>query len=133
MILRDLTIRTNAHTEMVDITQEVQAIVAESGVREGLCFVYVPHTTAAVTINENADPNVRTDFMKAMNKAIPWDDEYLHSEGNSAAHVKASLIGFSETVIIHDGRLQLGMWQGIYFMEYDGARRRKVFVKIVDC
>ena len=116
---------------MIDITRQVQQTVSESGVKDGLCIVFIPHTTAAVTINENADPDVQTDFMKEINKIVPWEDGYLHMEGNAAAHLKASMMGFSETVIIKDGRLVLGTWQGIYFLEYDGARNRKVIVKIM--
>lgn len=114
---------TSLHTQMIDITSQVQALVTESGVKEGVCMVFVPHTTAAVTINENADTDVQTDFMKEINKIVPWKDGYLHMEGNSAAHLKASLMGLSEQMIIHEGRLLLGTWQGLYFLEYDGARR----------
>ena len=126
----EIPVRTSSHTQMIDITRQVQQAVYESGVTDGLCIVFVPHTTAAVTINENADPDVQTDFMKEINKIVPWEDGYLHMEGNAAAHLKASMMGFSETVIIKDGRLVLGTWQGIYFLEYDGARNRKVIVKI---
>ena len=131
-MLKELSVKTSGHTQMLDITHEVQAVVAECGVQEGLCVVFVPHTTAAVTINENADPDVQTDFMKEIGKIVPWEDGYRHMEGNSAAHLKASMMGFSETIIIHEGRLLLGMWQGVYFLEYDGARNRKVFVKVVE-
>ena len=127
----EFPVRTTSHTQMIDITRQVQQTVSESGVRDGLCIVSIPHTTAAVTINENADPDVQTDFMKEINKIVPWEDGYLHMEGNAAAHLKASMMGFSETVIIKDGRLVLGTWQGIYFLEYDGARNRKVIVKIM--
>ena len=119
-------------TDVVDITAQVQKIVTESGVKDGICVVFVPHTTAAVTINENADPDVQTDFMKEINKIVPWEDNYRHMEGNSAAHLKASMMGFSETVLIDQGRLLLGTWQGIYFLEYDGARSRRVYVKILE-
>ena len=127
----ELSVRTTSHTQMIDITRQVQQTVSESGVKDGLCIVFIPHTTAAVTINENADPDVQTDFMKEINKIVPWEDGYLHMEGNAAAHLKASMMGFSETVIINDGRLVLGTWQGIYFLEYDGARNRKVIVKVI--
>ena len=130
MGLYQFRVETRQHTEMIDITDKVQRLVTESGVREGLCTVFVPHTTAAVTINENADPDVQTDFMKEINKIVPWRDGYLHMEGNSAAHLKASLMGFSEQLIIHDGRLLLGTWQGLYFLEYDGARTRTVYVRV---
>ena len=123
-------VKTTAHTQMLDITREVQNAVTQSGVRDGLCTVFIPHTTAAVTINENADPDVVRDFTTEINKIVPWEDGYHHMEGNSAAHLKASMIGFSEQIIVEDGRLVLGTWQGIYFCEYDGPRTRKVYVKV---
>ena len=125
-----LSIKTSAHTQMLDITRLVQDAVTDSGVKNGICTVFIPHTTAAVTINENADPDVVRDFTMEINKIVPWEDGYHHMEGNSAAHLKSSMIGFSEQVIIEDGRLVLGVWQGIYFCEYDGPRTRKVIVKI---
>jgi len=125
-------IKTTKHTQMVDITAQVQNAVAKSGVKDGICMVFIPHTTAAVTINENADPDVVRDFTMEIDKIVPWEDGYLHMEGNSAAHLKSSMIGFSEQVIIEDGRLVLGTWQGIYFCEYDGPRRRKVIVKVIE-
>lgn len=124
------SVRTDRHTQMIDITSRVAGIVRESGVDSGLCTVFIPHTTAAVTINENADPNVVRDFTKEINKIVPWEDDYKHAEGNSAAHLKASMIGFSEQIIIDQGRLVLGTWQGIYFVEFDGPRTRNVYVKI---
>ena len=114
----------------LDITHQIQDVVTESGVKDGICTIFVPHTTAAVTINENADPDVVRDFTMEIGKIVPWEDGYHHMEGNSAAHLKASMIGFSQQVIIEDGRLLLGVWQGIYFCEYDGPRSRKVIVKI---
>ncbi|MGI6117560.1 MAG: secondary thiamine-phosphate synthase enzyme YjbQ [Bilifractor sp.] len=131
--MRDIegfSVRTTKHTQMLDITSRVEGIVRQSGVDSGVCTVFIPHTTAAVTINENADPNVVRDFTKEINKIVPWEDGYLHAEGNSAAHLKASMIGFSEQIIINDGHLLLGTWQGIYFVEFDGPRTRKVYVKI---
>lgn len=125
-------IKTTNHTQMVDITAQVQNAVAKSGVKDGICMVFIPHTTAAVTINENADPDVVRDFTMEIDKIVPWEDGYLHMEGNSAAHLKSSIIGFSEQVIIEDGRLVLGTWQGLYFCEYDGPRRRKVIVKVIE-
>ena len=124
------SVRTDKHTQMIDITSRIEGIVRESGVDSGLCTVFVPHTTAAVTINENADPDVVRDFTMEINKIVPWEDGYRHAEGNSAAHLKASMIGFSEQIIIDEGRLVLGTWQGIYFVEFDGPRTRKVYVKI---
>ena len=130
MLIR-LNVDTSEHTQMVDITDMIRKAVADSGVMEGICTVFVPHTTAAVTINENADPDVIRDFTTEINKIVPWEDGYRHMEGNSAAHLKASMIGFSEQIIIDDGRLVLGTWQGIWFCEYDGPRRRSVYVKLM--
>lgn len=127
-----LNIKTNTHTEMQEITDRVQEAVSDSGVEDGICMLFVPHTTAAVTINENADPDVVRDFIKELDKIVPWDDGYHHFEGNSAAHLKASIIGFSEYIIVENGRLQLGTWQGIYFCEYDGPRSRKLKIKIME-
>ena len=129
-MLIQLNVRTSAHTQMLDITDQIQKAVKASGFRDGICTVFIPHTTAAVTINENADPDVVRDFTMEINKIVPWEDGYRHMEGNSAAHLKSSMIGFSEQVIIEDGRLLLGVWQGIYFCEYDGPRSRKLLVKI---
>ncbi len=126
-----LAVKTHSRTELVDITGEVQAAVREAGIREGLCMIYVPHTTAAVTINENADPTVKDDILKILNKVIPWDDGYRHLEGNSAAHIKSTLVGASELVAVSGGKLQLGTWQGIFFCEFDGPRRRKVHLRFV--
>jgi len=130
MLIR-LEVATGRHTEMKDITRQIQKAVSDSGVQEGICTVFVPHTTAAVTINENADPDVVRDFTKELDKIVPWEDGYRHMEGNSAAHLKASLIGFSEQIIIDRGRLVLGTWQGIYFCEFDGPRHRGIYVKIM--
>ena len=127
-----LNVRTRKHTQMLDITREVQSAVTESGVRDGICTVFIPHTTAAVTINENADPDVVRDFTTELGKIVPWEDGYYHMEGNSAAHLKSSMIGFAQQIIIEDGRLLLGTWQGIYFCEYDGPRNRKCYVKITE-
>lgn len=124
-------VKTGQRCAMIDITKEIQNIVAESGVKHGICVIFIPHTTAGVTINENADPDVVRDILMEMDKIVPLSDGYHHSEGNSAAHIKASMMGFSQTVIIDNGRLLLGTWQGIYFMEFDGPRIRKVHVKIM--
>lgn len=130
-MLSQITVRTNSRTEFIDITHEIQRLVKESQLTEGLCQIFVPHTTAAVTINENADPSVTKDIQMELNKVIPFDDNYHHFEGNSAAHIKSSLVGCSITVIIDGGRLQLGTWQGIYFCEFDGPRQRKVWLKLL--
>jgi len=126
-----LPVKTHSRTEMIDITDDVQAALREAGVRDGFCMVFVPHTTAAVTINENADPTVKDDMLKVINKIIPWDDGYRHLEGNSAAHIKSTLVGASELVAVAGGKLQLGTWQGLFFCEFDGPRRRKVHLHFV--
>lgn len=125
-----LQIKTSSHTQMLDITRQIQEAVRESGVQEGICTIFIPHTTASVTINENADPDVVRDITMELDKIVPWEDGYHHMEGNSAAHLKSSMVGFSQQVIIEDGRLLLGTWQGIYFCEFDGPRMRKAIVKI---
>jgi secondary thiamine-phosphate synthase enzyme len=130
-MLSQITVRTNSRTEFIDITHEIQRLVKESQLTEGICQIFVPHTTAAVTINENADPSVTKDIQMELNKVIPFADNYHHFEGNSAAHIKSSLVGCSITVIIDGGRLQLGTWQGIYFCEFDGPRQRKVWLKLL--
>jgi secondary thiamine-phosphate synthase enzyme len=130
-MIRHLRVKTNSRTELVDITQAVQRLVAESGVRSGICYVYVPHTTSAITINENTDPNVCRDILKELNKVIPFDDHYGHSEGNSAAHIKSTVIGVSKAVMVEEGRLALGTWQAIFFCEFDGPRERRVMVKVM--
>jgi len=130
-MLKEISVSTKSRTSLVDITADVRKVVQESKVKSGACFIYVPHTTGAVTINENADPSVKTDILKELNKVIPFDDNYSHLEGNAAAHIKSSVIGVSETVFIEGNQLRLGTWQGICFCEFDGPRRRKVLVKIV--
>ena len=121
---------TSERTQMVDMTGVLQEIVAFSGVSSGLCTVFVPHTTAAVTINENADPDVQTDMKKEFDEIVPWENAYLHAEGNAAAHVKSSMVGTSEVMIVRNRQLLLGQWQGVYFMEFDGPRSRTVYVKL---
>jgi secondary thiamine-phosphate synthase enzyme len=116
---------------MVDITMQVQQVVGQSGIKEGICYLYVPHTTAGLTINENADPTVKSDILKELDKIVPWRDDYDHMEGNAAAHIKASLVGSSQFVLVIGGRLRLGTWQGIYLAEFDGPRSRRVWVKVV--
>ncbi len=130
-MIKTVQIQSGSRTEFIDITGKVQDVVRESKAREGICYLFVPHTTAAITINENADPSVHHDIVMELNKVIPFDDQYRHIEGNSAAHIKASVIGFSETVFIESGTLFLGTWQGIYFCEFDGPRRRRLHVKVI--
>ncbi len=127
-----LEVRTGSQTELVDLTARVQQVVTESGVAEGLCHVFVPHTTAGVTINENADPSVKADILMVLNKIISDREPYRHLEGNSPAHIKASLMGPQLTVLISRGRLLLGTWQGIFFCEFDGPRNRRVHVKVTE-
>jgi secondary thiamine-phosphate synthase enzyme len=130
--MEDIYISTHSRTEMIDITRQVEALVHTSGISEGICVIFVPHTTAAVTINENADPAVVRDMLEELNKIIPLQDGYCHCEGNSAAHIKSSLTGCSQTVLIEKGALQLGTWQSLFFCEFDGPRKRKVWVKIIE-
>ena len=127
-----LSVKTHERTELVDITSEIQDLVRKSGVEQGLCMLYVPHTTAAVTINESADPTVISDMLKVLNQVIPWDANYRHLEGNSAAHIKTTLVGSSELIVIENQRLVLGTWQGVFFCEFDGPRSRKLHVRIVE-
>jgi secondary thiamine-phosphate synthase enzyme len=129
-MVKEISISTRSRTELVDITGQVKSVVTESGVQDGVCHVYVPHTTAGITINENADPSVREDILMELNKTIPFEDNYKHREGNAAAHIKASIVGSSETVLVDRGRLVLGTWQGLFFCEFDGPRSRRVLVKI---
>jgi secondary thiamine-phosphate synthase enzyme len=124
-------VKTSAKTDFIDVTQSVQEAVRKSGVKEGICFIYIPHTTAAITINENADPTVPKDILMELNKIVPFQDRYQHLEGNSPAHIKASLIGPSLSVFVESGRLVLGTWQGIFVCEFDGPRSRQVYVKVL--
>lgn len=125
------TVKTKAKTELIDVTSEIEALVRSSGINEGLCMLYVPHTTAAVTINESADPSVKSDILMILNKVIPWEAGYRHLEGNSPAHIKSTLVGPSELIAIENGRLVLGTWQGIFFCEFDGPRNRKLHVRFL--
>jgi secondary thiamine-phosphate synthase enzyme len=131
MSYQELSIRTHSRTELIDITAQVAKFVQQSKVQSGLLTLFVPHTTAAVTINENADPSVQHDILSELNRLIPFTGPYQHTEGNSAAHVKSTLVGPSLTVFIEEGQIVLGTWQGLYFCEFDGPRSRKVWVKII--
>ncbi len=124
-----LSVRTRARSEMIDITSRVEEELRRSGLRDGVCFVFIPHTTAGVTINENADPSVMADIQASLDRLVPWEGPYSHLEGNSAAHIKGSLVGSSVTVLVESGRLKLGTWQGIFLCEFDGPRSRKVHVR----
>jgi len=124
-------IQTTKQQQFIDITDKVKEVVKNSNVQDGIAIVYVPHTTAGITINENADPDVVRDIISTLEKTYPVHGEYLHYEGNSHAHIKASLMGSSCTVIIQSGKLLLGTWQGIYFCEFDGPRNREFYVKVI--
>jgi len=125
------TVKSKSRTQLIDITSEIQKAVRSSGISEGLCMLYVPHTTAAITINESADPSVASDIMMVLNEVIPWKAEYRHLEGNSPAHIKSTLVGASEVIAIENGSLVLGTWQGIFFSEFDGPRTRSVHMRLL--
>ena len=126
------TVRTKSRTDFVDITENVRRALESSGINNGMCHVFIPHTTAGVTINENADPDVQTDIITTLEDIVPWANKYRHLEGNSAAHIKASIMGFSVSVPVENRRLVLGTWQCIYFCEFDGPRSRNVIVTGTD-
>lgn len=128
--MRKIEVKTRTKEELIDITSRVKEEVSHSGIKNGICHVYIPHTTAGITINENADPSVKEDILMTMKKLVPDNLPYKHSEGNSPAHVKASLVGSSVNVIIEEGEIQLGTWQGIFFCEFDGPRSRRAYIKI---
>ncbi len=127
--MNQFTVQTQSRTDFIKIDQEVAKEVRKSGLRDGVVTVFIPHTTAGITINENADPDVLTDIELVLDRSIPWKGGYRHSEGNTAAHVKASMMGSSVQVIVSDGTLQLGTWQSLYFCEFDGPRTRHVWMK----
>lgn len=126
----ELEIRTHAQSELVDLTAQIQKVVAESGVQEGICHIFAPHTTAGLTLNENWDPTVRSDLVQALQAMVP-DISYRHSEGNAPSHLRATLVGAHATLFVSRGRLMLGSWQGILLAEFDGPRRRRVWIKVV--
>jgi secondary thiamine-phosphate synthase enzyme len=129
--MKEFTVKTNQHAEFIEITERVQQAIDESRIEDGICVVAIPHTTAGITINENADPDVVADMIYALDKAVPWKDaRYRHGEGNTAAHVKSSMMGHTLQVFVRGGKLQFGTWQGIYLCEFDGPRTRKVWVTV---
>jgi secondary thiamine-phosphate synthase enzyme len=128
----EFEISTQVKEEFIDLTSKIRKIIEDSGIRTGICTVFVPHTTAGVTINENADPSVQSDILNTLRTMVPETLPYTHMEGNSPAHVKASLMGSSAQIIINEGELILGTWQGIYFCEFDGPRRRKFYISVGD-
>jgi secondary thiamine-phosphate synthase enzyme len=128
--VQTLRFETESQMEMIDVTAGIRRMVKETGVASGVCHLYVPHTTAAITINENTDPNVRKDMLNELLKTVPLHDEYLHAEGNAAAHILSSLLGASQSVFVENGKLVLGTWQAIYFCEFDGPRSRTVLLRV---
>jgi len=129
--MEKINIRTTNRVELIDITDRIEAVVSKSKVKEGVCFIFCPHTTAGLTINENADPSVKRDIINTLNKLVPEGSGYAHIEGNADSHIKSSLFGSSLTIFIEDGQLCLGTWQGIYFCESDGPRSREVWIKVM--
>ena len=130
-MIRYINVKSRSRTEFIDITEKVQAALNEAAILNGICYLYVPHTSAAITINEGADSSVQRDILALLNRIIPFDGDYQHREGNSSAHIKSSLLGISKTVFIDEGKLVLGTWQSIFFCEFDGPRHRRVALKFV--
>lgn len=130
-MMKSIDVKTSRRNELIDVTSSVQRVLKQSGVKSGICLVYTPHTTAGVTINENADPSVKSDIIDKLAEIFPHHGAYRHLEGNSDAHLKSSVVGCSTIVVVEDGALVLGTWQGIMFCEFDGPRNRRVIVKIV--
>ncbi len=126
-----IDIKTSQRIEMVDITHRIEKIISKEGTENGICYLSVPHTTAGITINENADPTVSSDMTSKLTKLVPAGEDYAHSEGNSDSHIKSSIIGSTLTLIIDSGKLALGTWQGLYFYEFDGPRNRNLYVKVI--
>ena len=126
-----LDVSSKNTTEMIDVTRQVQERITQETIQNGLAMLFVPHTTAGITINEGADPAVMSDILLVLNKIIPWKEAYKHVEGNSPAHVKTSLVGSSEVIAVENGRLVLGTWQSVYFCEFDGPRNRKIYIKVI--
>jgi len=129
--MESIQVKTTKQCELLDITSQVEFVVRKNEVKSGICYVFVPHTTAGITINENADPDVVKDIIMEFDKIVPLEDNYLHMEGNSAAHIKSSIVGCSQEVLIEGGSLRLGTWQSLFFCEFDGPRSRKVWVKVM--
>lgn len=130
-MLKTINIRTKSKVEFIDITDEVNRVINETRVKDGICCIYVPHTTAGVIVNEGADPSVQHDIQKILSRLVPFEGDYTHAEGNSPAHIKSCLTGVSHTLIIENGKLLLGTWQSVFFCEFDGPRHRNVMIKIL--
>ena len=128
-MVRYINVRSKSRIEFIDVTEMVQGVVSEAGIKDGICCLYVPHTTAGITINEGADPSVQRDIQNTLNRIAPQDINYFHREGNADAHIKSTLVGTSVNVIIDEGKLLLGTWQSIFFCEFDGPRHRRIAVK----
>lgn len=131
-MVNTISVKSSKRIQLIDITGKVKNIVKDSGIKNGLCRIYVPHTTAAITINESADPSVAIDISEQLSKLVPYHSKYKHAEGNADAHIKSTITGINTSCFIEKGNLMLGTWQGIFFCEYDGPRTRKVFVKITE-
>ena len=129
--MKTINVNTRLRNEFIDITAEIKEVVRQAGVKSGACYIFIPHTTAGITINEGADPAVKRDIIAALESVFPVNGDYRHDEGNSDAHIKATLTGNSSVVLIEEGRLVLGTWQSIYFCEFDGPRNRQVMVKLI--
>ncbi|OGC78266.1 MAG: hypothetical protein A2145_05095 [candidate division Zixibacteria bacterium RBG_16_40_9] len=130
-MIKKLEIKTGSRTEVIDITDKIQKVISDSKIKSGICIIYVPHTTAGITVNENYDPSVRVDILEALEKIAPLSARYKHTEGNADSHIKTSMVGSSTTLLIEDSKILLGSWQGIMFCEFDGPRNRKLVVKII--
>jgi len=131
-MIKKLEIKTNSRSEIIDITDKIQKIISDSKIKSGICIIYVPHTTAGITVNENYDPSVRTDILDYLEKIAPPSARYKHTEGNADSHIKTSVVGSSATLVIEDGKILLGNWQGIMFCEFDGPRTRKLVIKLLE-
>lgn len=130
-MIKYINVKSRARNEFIDITDKIQEAVKEEGITSGICYIYVPHTTAGITINEGADTSVQRDIQTALSKLVPFEAEYSHREGNADAHIKSTLVGISKIVFVEDAKLLLGTWQAIYFCEFDGPRHRRVAVKVL--
>ncbi|NWF97895.1 MAG: YjbQ family protein [Nitrospirae bacterium] len=130
-MIKYINLKSKTRIELIDITEMIQEVIKEAGVTKGICYLYVPHTTAAITINEGADPSVQRDIINALNRMVPYEMNYSHREGNADAHIKSTLVGTSVNIIIDEGKLLLGTWQSIFFCEFDGPRHRRVAIKFI--
>ena len=130
-MVRYINVRSKSRNEFIDITEMVQEVVKDAGITKGICYLYVPHTTAGITINEGADPSVQRDIINALSRLVPHEMNYFHREGNADAHIKTTLVGSSLNVIVEEGKLLLGTWQSVFFCEFDGPRHRRIAIKFI--